>query len=152
MEALKVGYDQTVNRTPFSCGCYTLSVMLLKVRDGDASVIQFLYGEDGLDVTKTRFMSKKQFPFIAQNYSVREPIHVSLPATSVILRTRPTNQLLYGGPAFTYYLLPLIDSRVHFFCLFCSSGKARRVTRPLLVVSFTFSLLLKVLEELQDLF
>jgi DNA-directed RNA polymerase I subunit RPA1 len=52
-----------------------LLVILLKVRDGDASVIQFLYGEDGLDVTKTRFMSKKQFPFIAQNYSVRESIY-----------------------------------------------------------------------------
>ncbi|KAM5193373.1 DNA-directed RNA polymerase I subunit RPA1 [Mantella aurantiaca] len=42
----------------------------LTVRDSDGSVIQFLYGEDGLDVPKTQFLQPKQFPFIAENYEV----------------------------------------------------------------------------------
>ncbi|OCT99221.1 hypothetical protein XELAEV_18005008mg [Xenopus laevis] len=42
----------------------------LTVRDSDGSIIQFLYGEDGLDVPKTQFLQPKQFPFIAENYEV----------------------------------------------------------------------------------
>ncbi|XP_056410396.1 DNA-directed RNA polymerase I subunit RPA1 isoform X2 [Hyla sarda] len=42
----------------------------LTVRDSDGSVVQFLYGEDGLDVPKTQFLQPKQFPFIEQNYEV----------------------------------------------------------------------------------
>ncbi|KAM8940163.1 DNA-directed RNA polymerase I subunit RPA1 isoform 2-T2 [Pelodytes ibericus] len=42
----------------------------LTVRDSDGSVVQFLYGEDGLDVPKTQFLQPKQFPFIAENYEV----------------------------------------------------------------------------------
>uniref|UniRef100_H2RY51 DNA-directed RNA polymerase subunit n=1 Tax=Takifugu rubripes TaxID=31033 RepID=H2RY51_TAKRU len=42
----------------------------LTVRDSDGSVIQFLYGEDGLDVPKTQFLQPKQFPFIEENYQV----------------------------------------------------------------------------------
>ncbi|MEE6512584.1 hypothetical protein FKM82_019666 [Ascaphus truei] len=42
----------------------------LSVRDTDGSVVQFLYGEDGLDVPKTQFLQPKQFPFIAENYEV----------------------------------------------------------------------------------
>lgn len=42
----------------------------LTVRDSDGSVIQFLYGEDGLDVPKTQFLQPKLFPFIEENYKV----------------------------------------------------------------------------------
>ncbi|XP_038608300.1 DNA-directed RNA polymerase I subunit RPA1 isoform X1 [Tachyglossus aculeatus] len=42
----------------------------LTVRDSDGSVIQFLYGEDGLDIPKTQFLQSKQFPFLADNYEV----------------------------------------------------------------------------------
>ncbi|XP_078079617.1 DNA-directed RNA polymerase I subunit RPA1 isoform X2 [Mustelus asterias] len=42
----------------------------LTVRDSDGSVIQFLYGEDGLDIPKTQFLQPEQFPFIAANYEV----------------------------------------------------------------------------------
>lgn len=42
----------------------------LTVRDSDGSVVQFLYGEDGLDVPKTQFLQPKQFPFLASNYEV----------------------------------------------------------------------------------
>ena len=42
----------------------------LTVRDSDSSVVQFYYGEDGLDVMKTSFLSEKQFPFMAGNYKV----------------------------------------------------------------------------------
>ena len=43
----------------------------MQVRDSDGSVIQFLYGEDGLDIGKTRFLSEKLFPFLVDNYKVR---------------------------------------------------------------------------------
>uniref|UniRef100_A0A4W5KQ13 DNA-directed RNA polymerase subunit n=1 Tax=Hucho hucho TaxID=62062 RepID=A0A4W5KQ13_9TELE len=42
----------------------------LTVRDSDGSVVQFLYGEDGLDVPKTQFLQPRQFPFIQDNYEV----------------------------------------------------------------------------------
>lgn len=42
----------------------------LTVRDSDSSVVQFYYGEDGLDVMKTSFLSEKQFSFMAGNYKV----------------------------------------------------------------------------------
>ncbi|KAM6269791.1 DNA-directed RNA polymerase I subunit RPA1 isoform 1-T1 [Porphyrio hochstetteri] len=42
----------------------------LTVRDSDGSVVQFLYGEDGLDIPKTQFLQREQFPFIAENYEV----------------------------------------------------------------------------------
>ena len=38
------------------------------VRDHDQSVIQFQYGEDGIDVAQTPYLSPKQFPFIQQNF------------------------------------------------------------------------------------
>ena len=44
--------------------------LLLQVRDSDGSVIQFYYGEDGMDITKTQFLSERQFPFLADNYQV----------------------------------------------------------------------------------
>lgn len=45
----------------------------LTVRDSDGSVVQFLYGEDGLDIPKTQFLQPKQFPFLASNYEVAGP-------------------------------------------------------------------------------
>uniref|UniRef100_A0A672TD66 DNA-directed RNA polymerase subunit n=1 Tax=Sinocyclocheilus grahami TaxID=75366 RepID=A0A672TD66_SINGR len=42
----------------------------LTVRDSDGSVVQFLYGEDGLDIPKTQFLQPQQFPFIKDNYEV----------------------------------------------------------------------------------
>ncbi|EMP32181.1 DNA-directed RNA polymerase I subunit RPA1 [Chelonia mydas] len=42
----------------------------LSVRDSDGSVVQFLYGEDGLDIPRTQFLQPRQFPFIADNYEV----------------------------------------------------------------------------------
>uniref|UniRef100_A0A667Y6A9 DNA-directed RNA polymerase I subunit RPA1 n=1 Tax=Myripristis murdjan TaxID=586833 RepID=A0A667Y6A9_9TELE len=42
----------------------------LTVRDSDGSVVQFLYGEDGLDIPKTQFLQSRQFPFIENNYEV----------------------------------------------------------------------------------
>ncbi|KAJ2948912.1 hypothetical protein O0L34_g5845 [Tuta absoluta] len=48
LEGLTVAYDQTV-------------------RDADSSVIQFAYGEDGLDVLKCQFFKKSQFDFLDVN-------------------------------------------------------------------------------------
>jgi DNA-directed RNA polymerase I subunit RPA1 len=47
MEGLKVEYD-------------------ISVRDADGSVVQFLYGEDGLDVCKQTYL--RQFKFMAENF------------------------------------------------------------------------------------
>jgi len=47
MEGLKVEYDSSV-------------------RDSDGSMVQFLYGEDGLDVTKQKHLT--DFKFLAENY------------------------------------------------------------------------------------
>ncbi|XP_073968760.1 RNA polymerase I subunit RpI1 isoform X2 [Rhodnius prolixus] len=48
LEGLTVNYDMTV-------------------RDSDGSVVQFLYGEDGMEVTKSQFLNEKQLPFLAEN-------------------------------------------------------------------------------------
>ncbi|XP_044762771.1 DNA-directed RNA polymerase I subunit RPA1 [Coccinella septempunctata] len=39
----------------------------LTVRDSDNTVIQFLYGQDGMDVCKAQFLSEKQLPFLHEN-------------------------------------------------------------------------------------
>lgn len=51
LEALYVQYDMTV-------------------RDGDGSVVQFLYGDDGIDVLKSQYLNKNQFKSIVENYEV----------------------------------------------------------------------------------
>lgn len=48
LESLIVNYDMTV-------------------RDSNGSIVQYLYGEDGLEVTKSSFFNKKQFGFLADN-------------------------------------------------------------------------------------
>lgn len=50
LEGLNVHYDMTV-------------------RDSDGSVVQFMYGEDGRDVSKSQFLKAKQFPFLLENSS-----------------------------------------------------------------------------------
>lgn len=41
----------------------------MTVRDSDNSVVQFMYGEDGMDVSKSQFINTKQFPFLFDNVS-----------------------------------------------------------------------------------
>lgn len=41
----------------------------MTVRDSDSSVVQFLYGEDGMDISKSQFLKTKQFPFLSENAS-----------------------------------------------------------------------------------
>ncbi|XP_011494628.1 PREDICTED: DNA-directed RNA polymerase I subunit RPA1 [Ceratosolen solmsi marchali] len=48
MEGLMVNYDATV-------------------RDSDGCLIQFSYGEDGLDIPKSRFLNEEQFRFLIEN-------------------------------------------------------------------------------------
>jgi DNA-directed RNA polymerase I subunit RPA1 len=40
------------------------------VRDSDQSVIQFHFGEDGLDVAQTPYLNKTQFNFIKENSKI----------------------------------------------------------------------------------
>lgn len=54
LEGLNVHYDMTV-------------------RDSDNSVVQFLYGEDGMDISKAQFLKTKQFPFLAENSNTIVP-------------------------------------------------------------------------------
>lgn len=51
LEGLNVAYDGTV-------------------RDSDSSVIQFMYGEDGLDILKSQFIKQKMLPFLYENRNV----------------------------------------------------------------------------------
>ncbi|KAJ8306316.1 hypothetical protein KUTeg_016861 [Tegillarca granosa] len=44
----------------------------LTVRDSDGSIIQFYYGEDGMDISKTCFLKPKQFPFLLENNKVTD--------------------------------------------------------------------------------
>ena len=56
LEGLRVGYDYSV-------------------RDQDGSLVQFRYGEDGVDPTAAAYLSAKHLPFIARNAAVyREAI------------------------------------------------------------------------------
>lgn len=56
MEGLKVEYDTSV-------------------RDADGTIIQFLYGEDGLDVTKSKYLT--EFKFLAENFfSLYESLNI----------------------------------------------------------------------------
>ncbi|KJE89112.1 RNA polymerase I largest subunit [Capsaspora owczarzaki ATCC 30864] len=63
LEGLRVNYDMTV-------------------RDSDGSVVQFHYGEDSLDPTKTIFLD--QFSFVAQNYNAQEAKLNSRNALSIL--------------------------------------------------------------------
>ncbi|KAJ8970269.1 hypothetical protein NQ317_017164 [Molorchus minor] len=49
LEGLHVGYDMTV-------------------RNSDKSVIQFLYGEDGMDISKAQFFNEKQLQFLSEEH------------------------------------------------------------------------------------
>ena len=42
----------------------------MTVRDSDGSVIQFTYGEDGVDVTKSSYLKETQTKFIVDNQEV----------------------------------------------------------------------------------
>lgn len=42
----------------------------MTVRDSDNSVVQFLYGEDGLDIAKSQFLKKSQLKFLDDNSKV----------------------------------------------------------------------------------
>lgn len=48
LEGLTVAYDGTV-------------------RDSDGTVVQFMYGEDGMDILKSQFLKLKQMPFLNEN-------------------------------------------------------------------------------------
>jgi len=39
----------------------------MTVRDNDGSIVQFIYGEDGIDVINTKYLSK--FEFLEQNFN-----------------------------------------------------------------------------------
>jgi len=66
LEELKVNYDYTV-------------------RNGEGGVIQFLYGEDGLDPTKASYLdcSDKSFTFMARNHASLKKGRSTLPDTSL---------------------------------------------------------------------
>lgn len=54
LEGITVHYDQTV-------------------RDSCGSVIQFLYGEDGLDIVKSQMLKEKAFTSLVNNYGIVKP-------------------------------------------------------------------------------
>jgi len=42
----------------------------LTVRDNGGGIVQFLYGEDGIDVGKSTCLKQKQFDFLLDNFQV----------------------------------------------------------------------------------
>jgi DNA-directed RNA polymerase I subunit RPA1 len=66
LEELKVCYDNTV-------------------RNGEGGVVQFLYGEDGIDPTKASYLdgSSDSFEFIARNHKSLGRRHKSLPGSTI---------------------------------------------------------------------
>ena len=66
LEELKVNYDYTV-------------------RNGEGGVVQFLYGEDGLDPTKASYLdcSNKSFTFMARNHASLKKGRSTLPDTTL---------------------------------------------------------------------
>ena len=66
LEELKVNYDYTV-------------------RNGEGGVVQFLYGEDGLDPTKASYLdcSDKSFTFMARNHASLKKGRSALPDTTI---------------------------------------------------------------------
>lgn len=68
LEELKICYDYTV-------------------RNAEGSVVQFLYGEDGLDPTKASYLdcSEKSFEYIARNKESLERQNTALPFSSIAL-------------------------------------------------------------------
>jgi DNA-directed RNA polymerase I subunit RPA1 len=66
LEELKICYDFTV-------------------RSSSGNVIQFLYGEDGLDPTKASYLdcSKKSFEFLARNHESLKRHNAALPSSSI---------------------------------------------------------------------
>jgi DNA-directed RNA polymerase I subunit RPA1 len=56
LEGITVAYDQTV-------------------RDSDGSVLQFQYGEDGLDVCKSQYLNEKSIPFLVKCFLLKLSDH-----------------------------------------------------------------------------
>uniref|UniRef100_H2Z3P3 DNA-directed RNA polymerase subunit n=1 Tax=Ciona savignyi TaxID=51511 RepID=H2Z3P3_CIOSA len=46
----------------------------MTVRDSDGSVVQFLYGEDGIDINKTSYLNQQQYDFVVKNYDVTKQL------------------------------------------------------------------------------
>uniref|UniRef100_UPI00358E2EE4 DNA-directed RNA polymerase I subunit RPA1 n=1 Tax=Myxine glutinosa TaxID=7769 RepID=UPI00358E2EE4 len=59
----------------------------LTVRDSDNSVVQFLYGHDGIDVTRSPFLSSPHLPFLANNYKT---LSKACSLDQVLLLSNPT--------------------------------------------------------------
>ncbi|XP_069601024.1 DNA-directed RNA polymerase I subunit RPA1 [Ranitomeya imitator] len=94
----------------------------LTVRDSDGSVVQFLYGEDGLDVPKTQFLQPKQFPFIAENYEV---IKKSKHLDEVLCRMDSEQANRYSGFLYMWRLKrPAPSQRLNAFILYSQKKMA----------------------------
>jgi DNA-directed RNA polymerase I subunit RPA1 len=74
LEELKVNYDYTV-------------------RNGEGGVVQFLYGEDGLDPTKASFLdcSEKSFAYMARNFASLTLGATSLPNSTIRVAAKDAN-------------------------------------------------------------
>ncbi len=76
LEELKVCYDHTV-------------------RDGEGGVVQFLYGEDGIDPTKAAHLdgSSSTLQYMARNYKSLENRHVALPGCTLDIAESDSKQI-----------------------------------------------------------
>ena len=54
------------------------------------SMLQFYYGEDGLDISKTGYLTPKQFPFLLENRHIVQGAET----TSETMETKKVKKLL----------------------------------------------------------
>lgn len=69
--------------------CYDFTV-----RNGEGGVLQFLYGEDGLDATKASYLdcTEKSFCYMAQNEKSLDRCQVALPGAAIDLAASDANR------------------------------------------------------------
>lgn len=88
LEELKICYDHTV-------------------RNAEGGVVQFLYGEDGLDPTKASYLdcSDRSFEFMASNFEAVQRLNSALPHSSIDKAARDASKyaaITGGGVRFPY--------------------------------------------------
>eukprot|EP00532_Pseudo-nitzschia_australis_P012435 CAMPEP_0168217876 /NCGR_PEP_ID=MMETSP0140_2-20121125/7531_1 /TAXON_ID=44445 /ORGANISM="Pseudo-nitzschia australis, Strain 10249 10 AB" /LENGTH=1678 /DNA_ID=CAMNT_0008145761 /DNA_START=372 /DNA_END=5409 /DNA_ORIENTATION=+ len=96
LEELKVNYDYTV-------------------RNGEGGVVQFLYGEDGLDPTKASYLdcSDKSFTFMARNHASLRKGRTTLPDTSLKIAAKDAkrSEQLKNNPEKSFQIGDFVHAR-----------------------------------------
>ncbi|KAF2896564.1 hypothetical protein ILUMI_09614 [Ignelater luminosus] len=100
----------------------------LTVRDSDRSVIQFYYGEDGMDVSKAQFLNSKHIRFLAENSKAIIDKSIIKDLQNADEKIRVEDSIIKLGKWKNQYGNPLEKRRVSPFTLFSGYVKGKLVT------------------------